>query len=134
MRRPLHGLHAFLLAGMVPLFLAALLSDLAYVKTWEVQWKNFASWLLAGALLFTGFALVWALVDAALLRFRHLPQALLTGLLLLTFLIGFINALLHAGDAAAGMSTALVLSWILAILSIGATVLGFAGVRREVLP
>lgn len=134
MRRPLHGLHAFLLAGMVPLFLAALLSDLAYVKTWEVQWKNFASWLLAGALVFTGFALVWALVDAALLRFRHLPQALLTGLLLLTFLIGFINALLHAGDAAAGMSTALVLSWILAILSIGATVLGFAGVRREVLP
>lgn len=134
MRRPLHGLHAFLLAGMVPLFLAALLSDLAYVKTWEVQWKNFASWLLAGALVFTGFALVWALVDAALLRFRHLPQALLTGLLLLTFLIGFINALLHAGDAAAGMSTALVLSWILAILSIGATVLGFAGLRREVLP
>lgn len=131
MRSPIHGLHAFLLAGMVPLFLGVLLTDLAFAKTWEVQWKNFASWLLVGALVFTGFALLWAVVDAALLRFRHLLQMVFTALLLLIWILGFINALLHAGDAAAGLSAALVLSWTLAILSIAVTWLGFTGLRRE---
>ena len=131
MRSPIHGLHAFLLADMVPLFLGVLLTDLAFAKTWEVQWKNFASWLLVGALVFTGFALLWAVVDAALLRFRHLLQMVFTALLLLIWILGFINALLHAGDAAAGLSAALVLSWTLAILSIAVTWLGFTGLRRE---
>lgn len=134
MRSPLHGLHAFLLAGMVPLFLGVLLADLAYAKTWEVQWKNFASWLLVGALVFAGFALLWALVDAALLRFRQVLQLMFTILLLLTWILGFVNALLHAGDAAAGRSAALALSWIVTILSIAASWLGHAGPRREASP
>ena len=50
-RRPLHPLRAFLLAGSVPLFLGVLLSDIAYANSDQVQWKNFASWLNAGALL-----------------------------------------------------------------------------------
>ena len=134
MRSPLHGLHAFLLAGMVPLFLGVLLADLAWSKSWEVQWKNFASWLLVGALLFAGFALLWALVDAFLLRFRHVLQLALTALLLLAWILGFINALLHAGDAAAGLSALLMLSWVLALLSIAATWLGFAGLRHGTTP
>src|SRR5690606_24447862 len=133
-RSPLHGLHAFLLAGMVPLFLGVLLADLAWSKSWEVQWKNFASWLLVGALLFAGFALLRALVDAVLLRFRHVLQLALTALLLLVWILGFINALLHAGDAAAGLSALLMLSWVLALLSIAATWLGFAGLRHETSP
>ena len=42
----LHPLHAILLAGTVPLFLGVLLSDIAYASSYEVQWKNFASWLM----------------------------------------------------------------------------------------
>ena len=49
--RALHPLHAILLAFPLPLFLGALLSDLAYSSTYEVQWTNFASWLIAGAML-----------------------------------------------------------------------------------
>src|SRR4051812_21981676 len=59
--RSLHPLHAFLLAASVPLFLGALLSDLTYFSSHEVQWKNFASWLIIGGLIFGGFALLWAL-------------------------------------------------------------------------
>src|SRR5690606_39235984 len=40
--RPLHPLHAILLAFPLPLFLGALLSDVAYRATFEVQWINFA--------------------------------------------------------------------------------------------
>jgi hypothetical protein len=58
-QRPLHPLHAILLAGTVPLFLGVLLSDIAYAASYEVQWKNFASWLIVGGLVFGGFALRW---------------------------------------------------------------------------
>ena len=41
--RPTPGpLHATLLAGTVPLFLGALLSDIAYTQTYQIQWANFA--------------------------------------------------------------------------------------------
>ena len=49
---PLHPVHAFFLAGTVPLVLGAVLSDWAYHDTAEIQWSNFASWLIAGGLVF----------------------------------------------------------------------------------
>ena len=57
-QRAIHPLHAFLLAGAVPLFLGALLSDITYARSYQIQWSNFASWLIAGALVFAGFAIV----------------------------------------------------------------------------
>ncbi|CZT30142.1 putative membrane protein [Pseudomonas cerasi] len=36
-------LHATLLAGTVPLFLCALLSDITYYTTHQSQWSNFAA-------------------------------------------------------------------------------------------
>ena len=62
-QRSLHPLHAVLLAGTVPLFLGVLLSDIAYSSSYEMQWKNFASWLIVGGLVFGGFALLWALIE-----------------------------------------------------------------------
>src|SRR5688572_22188307 len=61
--RPIHPLHAIFLAFPFPLFLAALLSDVAYAATFHVQWINFASWLIAGGLLIGACALVWALIE-----------------------------------------------------------------------
>lgn len=56
--RALHPLHAVLLAGTIPLFLGALLCDLAYAASYEIQWSNFASWLIVGGLVFGGLALL----------------------------------------------------------------------------
>src|SRR3546814_1099584 len=69
--RAIHPVHAVLLAGTVPLFLGTLLSDWAYWSTYEVQWINFASWLVVGALLFAGYALLWAVIDF----FREIGRA-----------------------------------------------------------
>mgnify|MGYP007026474366 FL=1 len=55
-------LHAMLLAGTVPLFLGALLSDIAYYNSFQIQWANFAAWLIAGGLLFAGLALLLSLI------------------------------------------------------------------------
>lgn len=62
-RRTPSPLHALLLAGSVPLFLGALLSDIAYYNSYQIQWSNFAAWLIAGALLFCGLALLFALAN-----------------------------------------------------------------------
>lgn len=123
---PLHGT---LLAGTVPLFLGALLSDIAYFRTYEIQWSNFASWLIAGGLVFCGLALLFALAN--LLRATHKggrPMAYLV-LLLATWVLGFINALEHAKDAWATMPLGLVLSVIVTLLAAVATWIGLAGER-----
>ena len=62
-------LHAMLLAGSVPLFLGALLSDIAYFNSFQIQWSNFAAWLIAGGLVCCGLALLFALVN--LVRAEH---------------------------------------------------------------
>lgn len=121
----LHPLHAALLAGALPLFLGALLSDWAYGASYEVQWANFASWLIAGALVFSGFALLWSLVS--LLRSgRRREQFVPFLLLLVTWLLGFGNALVHAKDGWAMMPEGLVLSVVVTILTIASIWVAFS--------
>src|SRR3546814_3815392 len=62
-QRALRPMHAILLAGTVPLFLGAMLSDIAYASSYQVQWTNFASWLIVGGLIFSGLALLWAFIE-----------------------------------------------------------------------
>ena len=122
-------LHATLLAGSVPLFLGALLSDIAYGQTYQIQWSNFASWLIAGALVFSGFALLFALVN--LLRAEHKAgrAAAYFLLLLAAWVLGLINAFQHAKDAYAMMPTGLVLSVIVTVLALAATWTGLTNLR-----
>ena len=123
---PLHGT---LLAGTVPLFLGALLSDIAYGQTYQIQWANFASWLIAGALVFCGFALLFALVN--LVRAEHKGGRPVAYFLLLlgTWVLGLVNAFQHAKDAYAMMPTGLVLSAIVTVLAIVATWIGLTNLR-----
>lgn len=125
----IHPVHAVLLAGSLPLFLGALLSDWAYGSTYEVQWANFASWLLVGALLFSGLALLWSFIE--LLRADRRGRRNVMGFLLLlaTWVVGFINALVHAKDGWAVMPEAPILSIIVAALVIGAIWFAFSGSR-----
>ncbi|THC43343.1 DUF2231 domain-containing protein [Massilia sp. Mn16-1_5] len=115
-RSPPGLLHTILLAGSVPLFLGALLSDIAYHNTYQIQWSNFASWLLAGAELFAGLALLGALIG--LVRSPRKGGQPLTYflLLLVTWVLGLVNAFQHAKDAWAVMPAGLVLSVIVTIL------------------
>lgn len=128
-RRLLHPVHAVLLAAIVPLFLGALLSDAAYASSYQVQWTNFASWLIVGGLVFSGFALLWSLIE--LLRVdRRGGRALVYFLVLLTtWVLALVNALIHAKDAYASMPAGLVLSAIVAALALSATWMGFSSFR-----
>jgi uncharacterized membrane protein len=114
------------------LLLGVLLSDLAYSSTYEIQWKNFASWLLVGGLVFAGFTLLWAIIDIVRAAPRTTRKIAYVSLLLVLWLLGFINALVHAGDAWASMTAALVLSTIAVVLVMAATWLGFSHSRAGV--
>lgn len=61
--RWLHPLHAFLLAGAAYFLVSGCLSDWLYFSTQEIQWKNFAMWLIMGGLVCAGAAILWAIVD-----------------------------------------------------------------------
>lgn len=125
----LHPFHAILLAGTLPLFLGTLLCDLAYNSTFEIQWKNFASWLLVGALVYGGVVLLWALIDLVRARRRSGRPLLYFAIMLATWILGFINALVHAKDAWASMPAALILSVIVFVLAIAGTVVGLSARR-----
>ncbi len=128
-QRALHPLHAVLLAASLPLFLGALLSDIAYASSYQVQWTNFASWLIVGGLVFSGFALLWALIELLRADRRGGSALIYFGVLLAAWLLGFVNALTHAKDAWAAMPAGLILSLIVAALVIAATWIGFSSLR-----
>lgn len=125
-------MHAIFAFSSVPLFLGALLSDWAYYSTYEIQWVNFAAWLSAGGLLIAGLALLWGAVD--LLRSsakRHRGGLVYLGLLLVTFVVGFINALVHGKDGWAAMPTGLILSAVVVLLAAAASAFGIARFPRR---
>ncbi|WP_194865721.1 DUF2231 domain-containing protein [Alloalcanivorax profundimaris] len=132
--RALHPLHAILLAFPLPLFLGALLSDLAYSSTYEVQWANFASWLIAGAMLVGALATLWALIECAVSGRQRTGKHVAYVIVLLAMLgVGFINALVHTKDGWAAMPAGLWLSVVVTLLALIASWIGYAGLRaREV--
>lgn len=123
----LHPLNAVLVAGSLALFLGALLSDTAYLRTFHIQWNNFSSWLLAGALFVGVFALIAAAVELFRNRRHVLPAAIYAVLVLATWILGFIDALVHAKDAWAAMPAGLALSAVVAALACAALGAALAG-------
>lgn len=129
LHRAIHPFHAVLLAGTVPLFLGALLSDYAYWSSYQIEWGNFASWLIAGGLVFGAIALLFAVIGLFRKERRGGLPLVYTLVLLATWVLGFINALVHAKDAWAVMPAGLLLSALVAVLACAATWIGFSTLR-----
>lgn len=127
--RAIHPFHAVLLAGSTVLFLGAALNDVAYAATYEIQWNNFASWLIVGGLVFSGLALLFTVVDLCRAKRRANGIFAYAAVLLATWVVAFFNALMHARDAWASMPTGLVLSVIVVMLACTATWFGFNNAR-----
>lgn len=121
----LHPIHGVLLGGSLSLFLGGLLSDYAYSNTYHVQWTNFASWLIAGGLVFSGLALLWAAISLFRAHHRRGLAIVYTLLLFVAWVIGFFNALVHAKDVWASMPDGLILSVIVVLLTCATTWIGF---------
>jgi uncharacterized membrane protein len=128
-QRSLHPLHAFLLGGTYCLLLGGTLSDWAYFSSHEIQWKNFAAWLIIGGLVLGGFTLLWELIHLFRAHLGLRAHMIYFLLLLAAWILGFINELIHAKDAWASMPDALILSVIMTALATAAAVVGFSTIR-----
>ncbi|MBL4895364.1 MAG: hypothetical protein JKY75_00660 [Erythrobacter sp.] len=118
-------IHAILLAFPVALYPAALLSDITYLNTAVIQWTNFSSWLIAGADVFAGLVLAWALVSQFLGRTRQRGWAYVI-VVALMFVTGVLNAFQHARDGWHSVGTfGLVLSILCTMLAFVAAFLAF---------
>lgn len=123
-------MHAILLFSSLPLFLGALLSDWAYAASYQVQWTNFASWLIAGGLVFGGAALLWAAIDFLRPSATRVRRAALYLLLLTsTVAVAFVNSLVHAKDGWAAMPAGLWLSLVVLLLGLVASWFGMSVLR-----
>ena len=125
-RGSLHPLQGMLLGAANAFLVSGLLSDWSYSGSTEIQWKNFAGWLIIGGLVFTGLALLWTLVDLVRLPLGRGPRLVAFVLLLAAFVLGIVDELVHAKDAWASMPEALILSGVVAVLAIAATALSSA--------
>lgn len=128
MLRPIHPLQAIFLASTLTLFLGALFCDITYVRTFQVQWKNFASWLLVVGVAMSLFAFIWALVDfIRLLDDRGTKRIIYLVALSAMCMLGVVDALVHAADAWGSMPTGMFLSLVLALLAVIAAWIGYSG-------
>lgn len=128
----LHPLHAILLSFPVALFSGALISDITYLNSAEVQWSNFSAWFITGGLVFGGPVLLWAAMLAIFSRRQSDGRRRRAYLVLIAFmwLIGLINAFQHSKDGWSSVGTiGLILSILTALLALIAAWIGHSGHR-----
>ena len=131
-----HVVHALLLSFPVALFPAALVTDIAYLRTAQIQWTNFSSWLIAGALVFGGLVLAWAAISLLLgwRGERRLPRLAYVVVLAAMWVLGLLNAFKHSQDAWSSVGAfGLTLSILCTLLALIAGVLAHTGsAEREI--
>lgn len=77
-------------------FTLTLLTDLAYMQTTILMWKDFSSWLLFAGLVAGWLGVALWLVRLAVYRQRQLWSIIVVNSMVLA--ATFLNSLLHAGD------------------------------------
>jgi uncharacterized membrane protein len=126
-------LHGLVLAFPVALFTLTLLTDIAYRQTAEIQWTNFSSWLIVGALLGGGLVLIWSIILAiSARRYAHWQPSLIYALLIaIMWTAGLINAFQHSQDAWSSVGvTGLTLSIISMVFALAASWVAHRTVRE----
>ena len=131
-RPVLRGLNGIVLSFPVALFCIAVATDIAYLRTAEIQWTNFSAWLITGALVFGAVALLGAII-ALVLHLRapdRLGRMLYAGALGLMCLLGLINAFKHSQDGWSSVGAfGLMLSILCALLALFAGYLAWSAPR-----
>ncbi len=132
----LHPVHAILLGFPIALFSSALVADVAYLQTAEMQWTNFSAWLITGALLVGGLVLAWALISLVIgwhgegKRNRRVLYAFILAAMLA---LGLVNIFKHSMDAWSSVETfGLVLSVLSTLLALLAGAIAYTNAGREV--
>lgn len=118
-----HPIHGILSAFPLSLFTAALVADIAYANSANMQWANFAVWLIAGGCVMGVLAAVAGLVDAfAFSRHRRRTRGAANWIhslgTIVMLVLAIINGFIHSRDAwTSVVPTGLTLSAIVTLLA-----------------
>lgn len=130
-----HPIHGILSAFPLALFVSALVTDITYANTAQMQWANFSIWLITGGLAGGVLAAIVGIVDAVANRNRAgrsrrpWPHTVLT---LAMMIVALVNAFVHSRDAwTSVVPTGLILSAITAVLAVASSWLGFTLLSRQ---
>ena len=118
-----HPLHPLLVPFPIVCFIGALVNDIVYANTADMQWANFSVWLLTAGLVMGSLAVLTGLIDyAGDRRVRSLPAAMVHGGgNIVVMLLALWNVFVHSRDAwTSVMPTGLILS-IVTVLLMGVT-------------
>jgi len=128
-RAALRGVHRLFLAFPVALFTTALATDIAYLKTAELQWTNFSAWMIVGALVFGGVVGVLAILDAITSpAAARRPRLIYLALIAAAWVLGLINAFKHSQDGWSSVGAfGLILSILCTLLVLAAGLLAYSG-------
>ena len=111
-------LHPMVLGIPLICFLGALVADIAYYRSFDVTWKNFSDWLLAGGMVVGALAAIVGIFD--LLRRPVRANRLIwpyAGTYAVAMILGLFNNFVHSRDAYGAMPAGLVLS-VLTVLTL----------------
>jgi uncharacterized membrane protein len=128
-----HPVHGMLAAYPLAFFTGALVSDIAYLNTAEMQWANFSVWLIAGGLLMGVLAAIVGIVDAIANRGRRArrpwPHSVGTALMMV---LALLNAFIHSRDAwTSVVPTGIILSAIVSVLALATSWSGYSLEARQ---
>ena len=133
-RRGGHSVLRTLASFPIACFTCALLTDLAYVRTTNVMWTNFSSWLLAAGMAGGVVAAIAGLATWLIHRRDRVQRpgwAFMLGSLLV-LIIAFLNNLVHSRDAwTSVMPTGLALSIVTVLLMLATAWLASGVGRRQ---
>jgi uncharacterized membrane protein len=95
-----HPIHPMLVPFPITCFIGALITDIAYTQSANVQWANFSIWLITAGLLTGGFAALAGLIDFFGDRRVRAARPALPHMLIniLVWVIELFNAFVHSRD------------------------------------
>ena len=96
-----HPIHPMLVPVPIACFVGALITDIVYWRSADMQWANFSVWLITVGLVVSGFAALAGIIDFLGDRgIRRLPNAWIHGLgNALVLILSIFNAFVHSRDA-----------------------------------
>ena len=129
-----HPIHALLAGFPLALFTAALVTDITYANTAQMQWANFSVWLIAGGCVMAVLAALVGIVDAIRHRGRTRRRAsALHGVLTVVMLVlAILNGFIHSRDGwTSVVPTGLILSLVTTVLALASSWAGYSVLSRQ---
>lgn len=129
-----HPLHVMLIPIPVTCFIGALVTDIAYACSDNLQWANFSSWLLSVGVIVAALAALFGIIDfLGDGRIRRLRAAWIHGLgNVVVLLLALLDTLIHTRDGYTGvMPWGLTLSAIIVLILLVTGWNGWSMVHRH---